>query len=259
MKLWLTSPAWGRYAVTRLALAQRRHLCDVLLSRGVEARGVIVGSDDNLDIAQEYGFDTVEFPNDRGLGAKFNAGFQYALDNGADYIIHIGSDDWMHPDFFSSLPIEDVAVGHKPMPVPGTVVVQRAGPVLLGAGGLTCVDLHTSRAFTFDARRIWGTVPWALPRAVMLGGSPWVDPEIDRGVEHSLVINLIERLGPCNWRLQSDHPFLCVDWKVSTNVTPFDRLHEVGHSLDSPYDRLREFYPDHLVDLAVATSKEVGA
>jgi len=104
-KVCMVSPAFGRYEVTEMALKQRRWLCDTLLSTyGLEAYGVIVADDDNLDIAKAHGFDALEFPNDQGLGAKFNAGFQYALDTGADYIIHIGSDDWMHPDFFAPLP-----------------------------------------------------------------------------------------------------------------------------------------------------------
>jgi len=80
------SPAWQRYAITRLALAERRWLCDELAARGHTANSVIVSDDDNLDIAAEYGFPTVERDNS-DLGERFNAGYKYAADQGADLIV----------------------------------------------------------------------------------------------------------------------------------------------------------------------------
>ena len=108
--------------MTRLALAQRRWLCDELAARGLDANCVIVADDENLDIAREYGFDTVEVDN-RGLGRRFNAGYRHAADQGADYLVHVGSDDWVHPDLFDILRQNDLSGGVMPEPTPGNPVV----------------------------------------------------------------------------------------------------------------------------------------
>src|SRR3954464_9355536 len=102
VNVWLCIPAWRRFAVTRLCLAQKKHLVRHLAARGITASVVVVADDENLDIAAEYGFDTVEQKN--VLGLKVNDGIEYACDNDADYVAFVGSDDWIHPDFFDSLP-----------------------------------------------------------------------------------------------------------------------------------------------------------
>lgn len=260
MKICMVSPAYRRFDVTDLALAQRRHLCDTLISQGIDATGVIVADDANLDIAKMYGFETVEHPNHLGLGIKFNAGFQHALDSGADYVIHIGSDDWMHEDFFSPLPIADYDDGWPDF-VPGKVTIKRAGPVVLAAAGITCVNLLDSTGFTFNATRIWGTVPWAFPRSVLEGAKDWVEPEINRGVEHSLASGLYARHGAMNWQLCGEHPFLGIDWKSSLNVTPFHTLSHIGTMIEGDlFGQIEEFYPKHLVDKAraLASALEVA-
>ena len=75
MNLWLVSPAWRRFDVTRLALAERRWLCDELATRGITANSVIVADDENLDIAREYDFHTITMDNS-DLGLRFNAGYK---------------------------------------------------------------------------------------------------------------------------------------------------------------------------------------
>lgn len=248
LNLWLVSPAWRRLDVTRLALAERRWLCDELTSRGLTARGVIVADDENLDLAAEYGFHGLEFPNDRGLGAKFNAGYRYALERGADYVVHIGSDDWVHPDFLDPLPIPDVGQGQKPMPSPLGTIVQTAGPVMLCARRIALVHLQSGQGVVFPSRRMWGNVPWAIPRSAFAGKPEPIEPQLPRGMEHALV----RGLGPLNYRHHDPHPFLGVDFKSEVNVTPWETL--VSHAEPRPdiWRELAEHYPAHLVEQARA-------
>lgn len=238
-----------------MALAERRWLCDVLSSRGLTARGVIVADDDNLDLADEYGFDRLEFPNDRGLGAKFNAGYRYALDRGADYIVHVGSDDWVHPDFFDPLPIPDVHPDKFPSFEPGRCVVQKPGPVILAGMRIGLVHLPSGRGCVFHMKRTWGVIPWAIPRSAFRDNPEPVKPDIQRGVE----FELIRGIAPVNYQYHDPHPFLGVDFKSDVNVTPWEGLEAHGTPLPDVWGALAEHYPAPLVEAARAYRSEVPA
>jgi len=144
------------------------------------------------------------------------------------------------------------------MPVPGQVIVRRAGPVIMVAGGITCINLLDETGFTFVATRVWGTVPWAFPRRLLEGATDWVDPKINMGVEHSLAASIIARHGPCNWKFQSEHPYIGIDWKSSTNVTPYHKLKAIGREMEgNVWESLAPYYPADLLDLAKSTAKEL--
>jgi len=139
-----------------MVLAERRWLCDELASRGLTANSIIVSDDENLDIAQEYGFPTIEHDN-FDLGARFNAGYRYAAAQGADVFVHIGSDDWVHPDAFNVLNEhsldEDDAM---PEPTPGESVVWRRGPKVVAQRRLCLVDLTNDLAQRCFIHGRWG-------------------------------------------------------------------------------------------------------
>lgn len=261
MNVWLVSPAWSRYSVTDLCLAQRRWLCDELAARGIDANSVIVTDDENADIAREYDFDVLEFPNDRGLGARFNAGFEYAFNQGADYIVHIGSDDWVHPDWFGPLPgLEQLALpftAEQMEAAGGEALVMNIGPRILTAGQIDIIHLSSGLGMTFMKRRQWGIVPWALPRRLFEEkGFELVEPGIPKGVEGSMA----GRMGGVAF-VHHDLPHVCVDFKTDENVTSFERLWKLpGHpELPDPFATLREFYPAELVEKAEALSEELIA
>lgn len=99
--LYFVTPVYQRFALTRACLLQRRELLDALPF----ARQVIVGDDANLDVARELGFDVVEYPNDRGVGGKFNSGYRHAIrKRDATHVMPIGSDSWLHPDALANAP-----------------------------------------------------------------------------------------------------------------------------------------------------------
>jgi hypothetical protein len=102
--LLFITPAFGRFSLTRVCLAQRRWVCDEMRRQyGIEATCVVVADDANLDTAREFGFETVAHANDT-LGMKFNAGYRHAAKLGIDHVFPIGSDSWIDPDYFDALP-----------------------------------------------------------------------------------------------------------------------------------------------------------
>jgi hypothetical protein len=70
---------------------------------GIDAACVVIADDANLELAREFGFGTIQRANDF-LGARWNDGYQFAGEEGVDFIVPIGSDSWVHPSYFKDLP-----------------------------------------------------------------------------------------------------------------------------------------------------------
>lgn len=237
----IVSPAWGRFAVTRLVLEQRQRVCDELISRGVDADHLIVADDENLEIAREYGGLTVEAPN-KPLGRKCNLGLHRANELGYDFIVWVGSDDWIHPDLFRTLPD---AIENE--------------PVLIRSGfRLSMVDLTTGRLQRLKVQGSYGAIPWILD-ARLFRRLPILPIPVDlpRGLDGGLVRGL--RLGRVGFEFVFDdpHDFRCVDFKSQHNLTPYDGLAKyVG--VDEPenaWETLADWFPADLV----AKARELGA
>lgn len=235
--VWLVSPAWRRFAVTRIALAQRALLAAELAARGIDCHAVVVADDDNLDIAREYGFATVEMDNDGGLGRRFNAGFQYAAEQGADYLVHIGSDDWIHPDVF--------------MPLLAPVTPR---PILTGTQ-IAFVDLGSGQLKRASLGPPHGVIPWIIPRAVLepCGFAP-IRPERLRGMDGDLVRGLRRAGVRVQWVFDDPHDLARVDFKSDVNLNAYDRVPGAGRN--DAWQALRERYPAELVELACRTHLE---
>jgi hypothetical protein len=97
--VWFITPVHERYLLTSICLEQRARF---LRELPFEAHAVIIGDDDNMKVARELGLDTVEKDNEF-VGAKFNAGYKYAIEHGATHCMAIGSDSWMHPSVFHDM------------------------------------------------------------------------------------------------------------------------------------------------------------
>jgi len=250
VQVWLVSPAWRRYSVTRLALAQRRRLCDALALKGIEAHSVVVADDENLEIAREFDFDTVEMPND-DVGMKFNAGIRYAAEQGADVFVHVGSDDWVHPCAFDVLNELDLSLAPDPVWEPGQCIVWRRGPIVLAQRQATIVDLPTGRVLRCNVAGSRGVIPWFIPR-ICMDVNDWhpIAPGKMRGIDAALAKGLAIRP---NWVFQEMPDDTLVDWKSGTNITPYIALAtNIGRGEPVGLDALRERYDDDLVDMAVA-------
>ena len=249
------SPAWRRFSITQLALAQRRWLCDELAARGFDAHAVIVADDENLDVAAQYGFDTVELDNDGGLGRRFNAGFRYAAGQGADYLVHVGSDDWVHPDVFDALSTDDLnGPGVMPDPTPGNPIVWKPGERMLTHRKIGLVDLGRGIVNRCVSRGRYGVIPWVIPRSLMeKSGFAPCQPDLERGIDG----DLYRRLGCPKLLFDDTHDLACVDFKSAVNVTTYKSIVYALGSVEEPaWEALRAIYPSGLVDLAERTRPE---
>jgi glycosyltransferase involved in cell wall biosynthesis len=217
VNVWFVTPAWRRFAVTRLALAQRRQLCDELAVRGITADCIVVADDDNLQIADEFGFKSLARPN--LLGYKLNSGVEMALELGADYVSFVGSDDWIHADLF--------------------VPEMLDGRAVISGAWLCQYDLASGTSKVVTTRNRFGVIPWLIPRGALPAG-----PVVPHNQETGLDIHLGMALGNVEWRYHDPHPLTRVDFKSDVGLTPF------GAGIGRVAPPLRDFYPEDLVALA---------
>lgn len=228
--------------MTRLALAQRAHLAGELSRVGIDLQSVIIADDENLEIAREHGFATVEMDNTQ-LGRRFNAGFEYAAGEGADWLVHIGSDDWVHPDVFLPLlyPLE-------PRPI-------------LSGRRIAFVDLLSGRMGKASLDGPHGVIPWVIPREVLepCKFAP-IRPERMRGMDGDLIRGLRRARVKAEWVFHDPHDLARVDFKSDVNLNSFKALPTslTGRRVTDPWKALAERYPAELVDMACRTHLELG-
>lgn len=212
--------------MTRLALAQRRHLEETLARREISLRSVVIADDDNLDIAGEHGCDTIEMTNH--LAAKVNAGFRHACEAGADYVCFVGSDDWLHEDFFSVLD--------------GQIVSGRE---------IFVVDLENGRGRRLRISKPQGVAPWLIPRGLLeqFGFTPIPKrrEELMWGIDGAMY----KGLGvPRDIVFNDPHDACRVDFKTDLNLTAYSILNThlgVGEETHDPWSVLERHYPADLV------------
>lgn len=240
----IASPAWGRIEVTRLVLEQRQRVCRDLASRGVDAGMLIAADDENLDVAGEYGCDTVETPN-TPLGAKCNTLLYRAAETGVDYIVWVGSDDWIHPSVF------DPIIGQGKLPARSKIHTGRH---------LSIVDMRTGMLSRLRVSGKYGAIPWVMDARMFRNAVTrrdgrrlaQIEPKEKRGLDGALIKGL--RLGRVNfdWSFSDPSEFRCVDFKTRTNITPFAGLAKnVGIAEPEPaWDALAAEFPADLVQKA---------
>jgi hypothetical protein len=258
MRLVFVSPAWRRFDVTRLALAQRAHLCGELAGRGLETACVVVADDDNLDIAREYGFDTVEQNNDY-LGRRFNDGIEHAcVELGADFVCVVGSDDWVHASLFDRLPADEAD-----SPALGSftgAIVWRLAPEAITGREIALVDLASARLQRCRVRGQYGVIPWVFPvEALRPSGFRPVNERQQRGIDGSLLAGLGVR--PF-WVFRDPHDLCRVDFKSSTNLNTFEAITgSIGYGdvETDPWGLLERRYPAELVGMAREVSESMTA
>lgn len=98
MDVWFVTPAYQRYELSAICFEQRVWAIEQLAKHGISAQCVVVADDDNLRLASDLGFATVNRNND-WLGKKFNDGYEYAARNGAKWVFPVGSDSWVDPQW----------------------------------------------------------------------------------------------------------------------------------------------------------------
>lgn len=239
----ILSAAWGRPHITRLVLKQRRRLCEELALGGIQAQMLIVADDENLDVAREFGAETLDHPNSP-LGKKCSAGLKAAAEM-ADYVCWVGSDDWIHEDVF--------------MPM-----VERpadAIPAVLSGSRLAIVDLPKGRLQRIAYPSQYGAIPWLIDSRLLRAsrGDP-IRPDLQQGLDGALIRGIRLNRVPFEVAIHDTHDFRCVDFKTHENITPYAGLAKnvgVGDE-EEPWGVLDEWYPNDLVSQARDVSKSLA-
>jgi hypothetical protein len=227
--LWFIVPAHGRQQLASICLAQLRRTCDALTDNGVDATAVVVADDDNLDTGRDLGF-TVYRRDNRFVSRRFNDGIQAACDPAfnprpADYVVPIGSDDWVDWRLFRDLPDPNVMVGFQRM-----AFVREDGREL-------------------TVRRIMNEGGCGIriyPRALMArAGYRPADEDRRRGCDTSILVNLRRQVPGLRVEHRDLDPLQIVDWKsAGENLNPYATLARHHQELArDPFDILAGRYP----------------
>jgi hypothetical protein len=217
------TPAFQRLELTAICLEQRSRVIDHLVEQGIEAQCVVIADDENLDVARAFGFDIVE-QNNEYLGRKFNDGMQWAGEHGADWIVPIGSDSWIDPQYF--LPLPD--------------------PPETRTSALYCA-VTDSRLAELRSQDRKGIGPYMFHRSLLetCGFRPASDT-LHKSIDRSTVQGINQQI---NWVENNLHPFQYIGFRGIPHLTPYDLLVEklgVREHTD-PWTILSGYYPTDLV------------
>lgn len=111
-RLAFVVPAYRRFDLTRCCLTQLVRTCDELQERGITATAVVIGDDENIQLAEMLGFASVRQEN-RPLGRKWNDGIEYAVKLGCEFIVPFGTDNWVDSRLIAQLPAEGTIRAHR--------------------------------------------------------------------------------------------------------------------------------------------------
>lgn len=222
-------PASGRLQLAQICLRQLRRTVDELEREGVRASAVVIANDENLDTARDLGFATVERDN-QFVSRKFNDGVQLACDprynpRPADYVIPLGSDDWIDWRLFVDLPKPATPVGF-----------QRMSFVREDGQELTVRQIRNEGGCGI---RIYS-------RQVMarVGYRP-ADEDRRRACDTSILVNVKREIPQLRFEHRDLDPLQIVDWKSpGENLNPYVTLNRHRQELTvDPFEALQGRYP----------------
>lgn len=233
MNLWFVVPAHGRVEKTRVCFRQLRRTCDALTGLGLDACAVVVAEDENLDTAREQGFLTVSQTN-QPLGRKWNDGYEVAGREGADFVVPLGSDDWVDPILFMDLP----------------------GPTEIRCSRLSSVVSEDGNRIS--PLRIWydgGDGVRILPRAILEEQRFRPAEEVrSRAIDTSIVLNYQRTHGGAlpRFRYFDASPWQIVDWKTAGDqLNTYDACVAFRNDAErDTWETLKDRYPaDALLEM----------
>jgi glycosyltransferase involved in cell wall biosynthesis len=242
--LWFVVPASGRFEVARVCLRQLARTCKTMTARGVQTSAVVIADDANLETAAELGFATVRRRN-KPLGRKWNDGFQLAGESDVDYVVALGSDDWVVPELFlRDLPADGEMRGSRLSSVVSEDATRLARLKIPYDGG--------------DGVRVY---PTSLLKPLRYRP---IEEDRDRAMDTSLLRGITTALGRrplC--RYVDLHPFQIVDWKTAENLNSYaacvgDRKFQ-AEEVGNPFSVLGEHYPREAIDEMRALYQAVAA
>lgn len=234
--LWFVTPAFERADLSAVCFAHRAWAIRELRAAGIDAHCVVITGrrDPNHELALAHGFQ-VELRDNEFLGRKWNDGYQAAAEAGAEWVVPMGSDSWIHPSFFANLPDR---------PGRRDAVTGRRYAVVHEDGG---------RLAHLEITACGGVGPNVLPTPLLepVGYRP-VREQIQRGCDGSLIA-AVERRGRLRWQWVDVAPLQYVGFRThGAQLNPYETLaskYATGES-DSPWEDLAEEHPADLVEQA---------
>lgn len=233
--LWFVVPAQGRLEIANVCLRQLRRTCDVLTEHGTLASAVVIGDDENLELARALDFSTVERDNEQ-LGRKINDGYELAGREGVDYMVPLGNDDWIDPHWIL-------------LPMNGETVMTHLS---------TVVNEDCTRMSYLDIRFGDGVRVYSRRTLQKVGFRP-AEEHRKRAIDastHNGTRNLTDTI----WH--DTHPLAIVDFKSSENLNGYEgcRSHYGGgREVGDVWDRLAEVYPAEAISEMQAVHGLVAA
>lgn len=231
MTLWFLVPAFARFALTRICLENLARTCETLTERGLTATAVVVADDENLTSASALGFGTIRQAN-APLGRKWNDAYQFACDPAynprpADFVVPMGSDDWVDPELILS----------APLPEDDEMTCFRLAAFVREDGGALA--------------RLRVTYPGGLgiriiPRSLVArAGYRPADEDRRRALDASTHLGLRKANRSLQLVYHDLHTLQIVDWKSRTQLNGYESC--LRHALSeskSPFDELAGVYPE---------------
>lgn len=234
--LWFVVPVHGRLPLAAICLRQLKRTCDALaVDYGIDATAVVITDGASIrDLYKQtfglFGFATVERDN-QYLSRKFNDGIQLACDpqfnpRPADYVVPIGSDDWVDPRIFHDLPPDHTVVGFQTL-----AFVREDGHEIV------------ARQLTYEGGSGIRIYPAKLME--LLDYRP-ADEDRPRGCDTSILVNLRKAFRNMRVRHDHHHDFQIVDWKTQgEQLNPSDELGKFKVlQKGNPFQLLQGIYPD---------------
>jgi hypothetical protein len=228
-RLWFVVPAHERFALTDICLRLLAQTCEQMEQYEIEATAVVIADDENLDVARELGFATV-YRDNEFVGRKLNDGYQLACDpdynpEPADYVVALGSDDWVDPSIFARLPS------------PATVGIFNQ---------IAVVDEKRERLAQVTAPYTGG---WGIRiySSMLMAATNYRPCQEDR--KQSLDSSTIEGVKRAlrhfpELEALDVHPLQIVDWKSENNLHPYRELASWAKGpVADPFEALAGFYP----------------
>lgn len=222
--LWFLVPAHGREAVARACLRQlARTIVSLRVEHGIDAHAVVAAADGNLDTALALGMGTVERDN-APLGRKWNDLYQLAVQEGVDYVVPCGTDDWVAPEYVADLP------------GPGEVRCSRV---------LAMVDETGTRLSRLRIGYVAGHGIRVIPTALLARARRPIEEDRYRAID-TATLRTLKRWNPGLSLAYRDHdPLAVVDWKTAgpqLNTYESCRAYFQGPEED-PFEALWGRYP----------------
>ena len=201
----------------------------MLEREGILAHAVVIADDENLDTARTLGFDTVERDN-RFTSRKFNDGIQLATDPAVnplpvDYVVPLGSDDWVDWRLFHNLPEPNVMVGFQRM-----AFVREDGAELT----VRRINSEGGCGIRIYSRQVMAKVDYRP-----------ADEDRRRGCDTSILVNIKREVPDLRVEHRDLDPLQIVDWKSpGENLNPYESLARHRKELTrDPFQVLEGRYP----------------